>query len=272
MDLQRMTENYRVHQEEQGQTAGIVLETAERALETEGYFRSSIVHDEPAHWNLSYVSQPIPRVPEERQERRLSGGGELLHENSLCAMKAIETPSSKQRVDYERNSFAAEFLEALEQAGEYEKTGVLVDGEVKGVDASDTVAYFAPKEGDIYVSQNGEPNPLTDPQLVGLGLPDIDLKDGNVVVGRACMYEDLPESRHLYPENVRNFKDWESYLDGIEPVENSREVLELLEGTDSTTLKAEEFAEYSILRAERLMEQREEELRNGKGRPAYPCF
>ncbi len=267
-----MNESYRVHQTEQGQTAGIVLETAERALETEGYFRSSIVHDEPAHWNLSYVSQLIPDVPEERQERRFSGGGELLHENTLCAMKAIETPSSKTRVDYERNSFAAECLEALEQTGEYNQTGVLVDGEVEGADSSETIAYFAPKEGDIYVSESGEPNPLTDPQLIGLGLPDIDLKNGNVVVGRACLYEDLPESRHLYPEEDLNFKDWETYLDGIQPVDNSRQVLEILEGPDSRHLEAKEFAEDSIVHANRLMERREEELKNGKGRPAYPCF
>lgn len=267
-----MSATCRVIQKEQDQTAGIVWEAAYRALNGDS-FSASILHQEPSHWNLSYNSREIPGIPLPRQERRFSGGGEVLHDGTICAMRFKETPASKQGLEQERHEFAEYCLRALEENGTADSTLIRGNDEIT---EDGSVAYYDPLTGDIYKMSSENPDPSLDPQIMGLGFADLDFEfeeeKRNVIVSRACFYEKKPEAREIYPEAPR-FKRWQDFVDGIEVVENAMNLLSSLEDQSAEVVEASNYvSDESRTTANQIVNSRDWEIRSGKGRNPYSCF
>jgi len=283
-----MSNRYRVFQQDIGETAPVVLETARRAVtETEdGNVRVSLIHEEEPHWNLGYNGKELPDVPLELQDHRYCGGEGVLHDNTICMMRGTEKAGPKVDVDRERRSFAAECLDAFENVGEYEHTTFLENGGIRDPETGQAhfsfaeeaeLAYYDSSDGDIYVAEDPEnPNPLIDPQVIALGTTDLEIEvngqEHYVVIGRACIYGELPEAYETYPEEAEGFKSWDQFLEGIETVENADEIQKELEDGRPRIEDASNFAEDSFPEARNDIESREWELRNGKGRRSGSCF
>ncbi len=210
----------RVNQNEIDQTAGIVYQAAEEAVEQGEPLEFSIRHYEDPHINLGYGLEELAEVPSELQFRRPGGGNYVEHDGTFCRGVAIPKNYPKQDLKSARNSLGNDLEEIL------------------GEHMSQEVDY-AQGDGDIYVGPRGR-------QVLGVGAADIAEAFGNATVVRGCMYPNVPSSglyQHGVPEK------------NMAPVERLEEVAHRLEWGFREAHASDFVSEENRKRGEKLQEE-----------------
>lgn len=223
---------FRINQNQIGETAAIVYQVAEEAVEQENPLGFSIRHYEDPHINLGRGLEELDNVPSELQRRRPGGGGYVEHDKTFCTGIAIPKDHPKEGLEEARNELGKD-LEALIE-------------EKSSLDPN-----YHPLDGDIYDPEGR--------QILGVGAADIAESFGNATLVRGCMYPEVPSSglyQHVSAsENIAPIKDGDEFHSIKQSLERGFEEVE-----------ASDFvSDENIGRAKRL--QQEEGFR-----PAEPCF
>jgi hypothetical protein len=213
-----VTKGYKITQNEIGQTAAIVYQTAQEAIQTGEKTPFSINHEEPVHVNLGRTLEQIDELDSSLQERRPGGGGWVKHDNTYCFGYAIPKNQAKTGLKKARHNLGQEIEQILQE------------------NFRQNVNYSA-EDGDIYVG-------ALESQAVGIGVADINEEFGNATIVRACMYPE--NSGTIYTDQEKS---------DIIPIPNLSQIQKQLEeGFDS--VNADEFIDnQNRKRADKLQQE-----------------